>query len=98
MPVYQAEQRLLRLRQLRNEIDLEIRQIERGLKAREKRARQITPRKPIDRPEPHPNAGVEPRVVRVWARAQGMNDVGIRGTLPHRITELYLEAHQGATP
>lgn len=97
MPVYQAEQRLLRLEHLRNEIDLEIRQIKRDLRIREERARRITTRKPIDTREAEPIAGgVQPRIVRQWALSHGL-DVGRRGKVRDEIVALYVEAHQGAT-
>lgn len=91
MPIYQAEQRLAKLQHLRNEIDLEIRSIERGLKLREKRARAIT-RRPRQR-DAAPVAGdVQPRVVRAWARAQGL-DVGTRGKVHHDIVQAYIDHH-----
>lgn len=52
---WQPEQRLARLKLLRNEVDLEIRQIEKDLRARERRVR----------------VNVPPALVRRWALAAG---------------------------
>lgn len=91
MPVYQAEQRLARLIHLRNEVDLEIRQIQKDLKLREKRARRITRRRPTR--DGVPIDGVQPRVIRAWALAQGLN-VGQRGRVRDEIVDAYRAAHQ----
>lgn len=53
---WQPEQRLARLKLLRNEVDLEIRQIERDLARRERRVR----------------VNVPPALVRSWAHATGL--------------------------
>lgn len=90
MPIYQAEQRLARLRLLRNEIDLEIRSIEKNIRDREKRARRIT-RRPVRHAAPVAG-GVQPRVVREWARTQGL-DVGLRGKVRDDIVQAYVEHH-----
>lgn len=85
-PVYESEQRLARLRHLRNEVDLEIRQIERDL-ARRNQLKPRTAPHPVD-PASRPRAAL----VRRWAITQGIK-VGHHGRLPQTLFDAYAAAH-----
>lgn len=92
-PIYESGQRLERLKRLRNEVDLEIRLLEREHKAAARRARRRRARRRFGREGIPIAGGVRPRAVREWALSQGL-DVGMRGRVREDIVQAYVEAHR----
>lgn len=93
MPIYETHQRLAKLILLRNRIELEIHELEREIAGRARR--RLSPSARLR--EGTPIAGAQPKVIRQWALAQGL-DVGLRGKVRDDIVQAYIEhhAHGGA--
>lgn len=88
MPVYQREQRLRALRELRARITREIAHLESEIQSG-RRGQPIRPK--VRRPAP-PTSDAPASVIRAWARRQGI-DVPTRGRVSIDLREQYAEAH-----
>lgn len=91
-PVYQHEQRLRELKELRARIDHEIHRLELD-QGNRGRARKV----PRRRAAPQSSDGPRAADIRAWANANGYQ-MGTRGRIRQEIRDAYLNAQNGATP